>query len=419
MSMNVRTSQPVDTMATTSLEAVTAPPCEPRQTTGTSVIPLAAPEIQGNEWTYIKHCLDSGWVSSVGSFVERFEMDFADRLGSTHAVATMNGTAALHVALLVAGVGPDNEVVMPSLTFVAPANAVRYARAWPVFVDADADTWQMDVGRAVDFLTGGCQWSDGVLRNRDTGRRIGAILPVHVLGHPVDMEPLLEVAVKYGLPVIEDAAESLGALYRGRPVGRFGRSACFSFNGNKVMTTGGGGMLITDDGDLARRARYLSTTAKDDPVEGVHGNVGFNYRLTNLQAAMGCAQLERLDELLAAKRRVARRYREALGDLPGLTPMPEAPWARSAFWLYSIRLDEELATCSSRELRERLRLAGIDSRPFWQPLHLSPAHAGAQCLGGEVAERLHREILSIPSSCGLTETDQARVIDAVREVLGG
>lgn len=418
MSMNVRTNQPVDTMATTPLEAVTAPPSEPRQTTGTSVIPLAAPEIQGNEWTYIKHCLDSGWVSSVGSFVERFEMDFADRLGSAHAVATMNGTAALHVALLVAGVEPDNEVVMPSLTFVAPANAVRYARAWPVFVDADADTWQMDVGRAVDFLTGGCQWSDGVLRNRDTGRRIGAVLPVHVLGHPVDMEPLLEVAVKYGLPVIEDAAESLGALYRGRPVGRFGRTACFSFNGNKVMTTGGGGMLVTDDAALADRARYLSTTAKDDSVEGVHGNVGFNYRLTNLQAAMGCAQLERLDELLAAKRRIALRYAAALEGILGLSLMPEAPWARSAFWLYTIRLDETEATCDARELRRRLRAAGIDSRLFWQPLHRSPAHAGAQTLGGAVAEHLHRELLSLPCSCGLSEAAQERVINAVRELLG-
>jgi perosamine synthetase len=276
----------------------------------------------------------------------------------------------------------------------------------------------MDVTRMVEFLEHDCRRSGGDLWNRATGRRIGAILPVHVLGHPVDLEPLVEAAERFGLPVVEDAAEALGAEYRGRGVGCFGRVGCFSFNGNKVMTTGGGGMLVTNDDALAERARYFSTTAKDDTVEGVHGAVGYNYRLTNLQAAVGCAQLERLGELLAAKRRIALRYAVALEGIPGLSPMPEAPWARSAFWLYTIRLDETEAACGARELRRRLRTAGAESRLFWQPLHRSPAHAGAQTLGGAAAERLHRELLSLPCSCGLSEAAQERVIEAIRESLG-
>jgi perosamine synthetase len=391
---------------------------EPRAAAAGARIPLSVPEIGGNEWRYVKDCLDSGWVSSVGAFVERFECEFAARLGAAHAVATMNGTAALHVALRTVGLRPEDEVLVPSFTFIAPANAVRYAGAWPVFVDAEPDTWQMDPARVVHFLERQCERVGGDLRNRATGRRIGALLPVHVLGHPVDLEPILAVAERYGLPVIEDAAESLGARYRGQPVGRLGQIACFSFNGNKLMTTGGGGMLVTDDPALAEQARYLTTTARDDAAEGVHGTVGYNYRLTNIQAAMGCAQLECLDALPAAKRRIAARYREALADLPGVQAMPEADWAESAFWLYSIRLDEEIAGLDSRALRDRLTRAGIETRPFWQPLHLSPAHAGAPCLGGGVAERLHREILSLPCSCGLTPAEQDRVIAALGEALG-
>lgn len=389
-----------------------AAPREPRDP-----IPVAVPNLGGNEWAYVKECLDSGWVSSQGPFVLRFESDFAAYLGVKHAVATVNGTAALHVALLVAGAQPDDEVLMPSFTFIAPANAVRYCGAWPVFVDADPGTWQMDVEQVRTFLETRCDWSNGTLRNRASGRRIGAILPVHVLGHPVDMDPLLALAREYQIPVVEDAAESLGARYREVPVGRSRRLAAFSFNGNKVVTTGGGGMIVTDDEALAARARYLATTAKDDVDEGIHGRVGFNYRLTNLQAALGCAQLEQLDGFLAAKRRIARRYAEGLSGIPGLTLMPEADWARNAFWLYSVRIDEAGAACDARALRRRLHDLGIDTKTFWQPMHMSPAHAGAQVLGGEVAERLFREVLSLPCSTDLDEAAQDAVIAGVRSIL--
>ncbi len=253
-------------------------------------IPLCVPEIGGNEWAYVKECLDTGWVSSVGLFVDRFERQLADFVGAKFAVATVNGTAALHIALLVAGVRPDDEVLVSTLTFIAPANAIRYAGAWPVFIDAEPRYWQMDPEQVENFIERNCRWAEGILVNRTTGRRVSAVVAVHILGHPVDLDPIVAVCRKYGLAIIEDATESLGARYKGRMVGTLGDIACFSFNGNKLITTGGGGMIVTDNADWARKAKYLTTQAKDDPLEYIHNEIGYNYRLTNLQAAMGCAR---------------------------------------------------------------------------------------------------------------------------------
>lgn len=376
-------------------------------------VPLCEPVIRGNEWAYVKECLDTGWVSSVGSFVARFERELAARVGLRHAVATVNGTAALHTALLVAGVRPGDEVLTSTLTFIAPANAVRYVGAWPVFVDAEPDYWQMNPALVEEFLVRGCIERDGSVFNRATGRRVAAILPVHILGHPVDMESILRLARQHGIPVIEDATESLGAAYRGTPIGRLGDIGCFSFNGNKLITTGGGGMLVTDHEEWAIRARYLTTQGKDHPVEYIHGAVAYNYRLTNLQAAMGVAQLEQLDSYLEAKRRVARRYEQALGDLPGLTLMQEAPWACSAFWLYTMLVDEERCGLDARGLIAALSRQSIQGRPLWQPLHLSKPHAGAHRIGGEVSERLYDTAISLPCSVNLEPEVQDRVIDEV------
>jgi perosamine synthetase len=377
-------------------------------------IALSEPSFGGREWEYLKECLDTGWVSSAGPFVERFERAVADRVGARHAVATSSGTAALHVALLAAGVEADDEVLVSDLTFIAPANAIRYAGAWPVFVDAEATHWQIDPERVESFLRTRCRWRDRVLVNRETGRRVKAVLPVHILGHPAEMEALLRLAREHQLAVIEDATESLGASLDGRPVGTFGAASAFSFNGNKLITTGGGGMVVTDDDRVAERARYLSTQAKDDPVEYVHGTIGFNYRLTNLQAAIGVAQIERIDSHLAAKRQIAARYSSAFAGIRGVSPMRESPRAQSAWWLYTITVDQEQYGRTSRDLLSELRGEGIEARPLWQPLHLSPAHRGR---GGDlpcpVAARLYRDALSLPSSVGLTPDDQLRVIDAV------
>ena len=382
-------------------------------------IPLSVPEIRGNEWLYVKECLDTGWVSSVGSYVERFEAEMARAAGTRFAVATVNGTAALHTALLVAGVRPDDEVLVSTLTFIAPANAVRYVGAWPVFIDAEPATGQMDPARVAEFLERGCVARGGEVFDRETGRRVKAIIPVHILGHPVDMDPVLERARRFGLAVVEDATESLGATYRDRRVGQLGDMACFSFNGNKIITTGGGGMLVTDHETWARKARYLTTQAKDDPVEFVHDHIGYNYRLTNVLAAIGVAQLEKLPEYVATKRRIAARYAEALRDVPGLTLLGEANWARATFWMSVVRVDPEPFGSDSRALLRALEVRRIQTRPLWQPIHQSRAHAGSPRVGGAVAERFNRECLTLPCSVGLSPADQETVVRALIPISRG
>lgn len=368
----------------------------------------------GNEWHYVKECLDTGWVSSVGSFVDRFEKEFAERVGVRCAVAMASGTAALHIAALVSGIEPGDEVVSPAVTFIAPLNAMRYAGAWPAVVDVEPDFWQLDAAQVRRFLVEDCERRSGVLVNRHTGRRVRALMPVDILGHPVDLDAIHALADEFSLIVIEDATESLGARYRDLPLGRRSLVTCFSFNGNKLITTGGGGMLVCDDEATAKRARYLATQAKDDPLEYVHGTVGYNYRLTNVLAAMGCAQLEQLDAFVAKKRAIASRYVEAFRDVPGITPMREAPWAFSAFWLFTVLVDEKAFGSDSRALLRRLADAKIQARPLWQPMHQSAAHAGAWSRPCPVAESIHARALSLPCSVGLTEGDQERVIAAVR-----
>jgi perosamine synthetase len=391
---------------------------KPAPKAATNFIPLCVPHISGNEWEYVKECLDTGWVSSVGSYVNRFESMTADYVGTKHAIAAVSGTAALHTALLVAGVEPDDEVLVSSLSFIAPANAVRYCGAWPVFVDVDPDYWEMDHRLVAEFLETKCSLSQGALVNKETGRRVRAILPVHILGHPVDIDPLLELARRYDLKVIEDATESLGALYKDRKVGRLGDIACFSFNGNKLITTGGGGMIVTDNDEWARRAKYLTTQAKDDEIEYVHESIGYNYRLTNVQAALGCAQLEQIAEFIEKKRTIARRYEDAIRSIPGLSPMPHAAWANPVFWLYTILVDETVYGEDSRALMRRLAQNNIQARPLWQPLHRSPAHATAQACGGEVTDRLNRLALSLPCSVGLEPHELDSVIAVISRAHG-
>ncbi len=374
-------------------------------------IPLIEPEIRGNEWKYIQECLESGWVSSAGAFVDRFEQMVAQQCGCEHAVAMVNGTSALHIALLVAGVQPDDEVLVSTLTFIAPVNAIRYVGAWPVFVDVEPDYWQMDPVRVIEFLEKECRWSNGALYNRRTGRRITAIVPVHVLGHPVDLDPIVEIARKFELKVIEDATEGLGATYRGRPLGSIGDIGCFSFNGNKIITTGGGGMMVTSNEEWARRAKYLSTQAKDDPIEYVHREIGYNYRLTNIQAAMGCAQMEQLDAFVAAKREIADRYSLALREVPGIVPMQQASWAKSTYWMYTVLINEEKFGITSRQLLQVLAGQNIQCRPLWQPIHQSPAHASSRAGELPIAEQLSRKALSLPCSVGLSQVAQQTVID--------
>jgi len=389
---------------------------EPGAPAPADFIALCAPAIRGNEWAYIKECLDSSYVSSVGPFVDRFEIALAKYVEARHAVATSSGTAALHIALLVAGVQPDDEVLVSTLTFIAPVNTIRYVGAWPIFIDAEPDYWQMDPEKVVAFLDRECKWHNGELRNKTTGRRVSAILPVHILGHPVDMDTILEAARKYNLIVIEDATESLGAKYKGRMVGTLGDIACFSFNGNKIITTGGGGMIVTDNEAWACKAKYLTTQAKDDPIEFIHNEIGYNYRLTNIQAAMGVAQLEKLDEYIAIKRQIANNYANAFKDVPGLTPMREAEWAFSILWMYTILIDGARYGMDSRALMDSLEAQKIQTRPLWKPIHKNMPYLKCQNYHCSIAEKLNRCALSLPCSVGLSFVDQQRVINCIQSL---
>lgn len=380
-------------------------------------IPLSVPELAGNEWRYIKGCLDTNWVSSVGPFVDRFEAAFAARSKARHAVAAVNGTAALHLALRAVGLEPGELVVLPDLTFAAPAFAVAYCGAKPVFMDADPATWQMDAAKTARFLAEECRMVRGVCRHRRTGRRVRALLPVHLLGLACDMRAFSRLARRYRLALIEDCAEAAGVRHRGRPVGTFGDAGCFSFNGNKIMTSGGGGMVVTGDRRIADRARYLSTQAKDDGLEYIHNEVGFNYRLTNVLAALGLAQLEQLTGFIAKKRDIAEAYDAALQKLPGVTIMPRAPFTEPNFWLYTILLDPGCTLARRKAVIAGLRARGVEARPLWHPLYGLPAFKGALRYELEHSTRLYERAVSLPSSSSLTRADQRRCVAALKDTL--
>jgi perosamine synthetase len=364
------------------------------------VIPVFAPWLSGNARRYVLDCLDTGWISSLGEYVGRFEGEFARFSETRHAVATSNGTTALHLALATLGVGPGDEVLVPDLTFVATANVVRYTGATPVLVDADPTTWTLDPA--------------------DAGRRVTArtraIIPVHLYGHPADMDPILEIARAHGLWVVEDAAEAHGARYQGRRVGALGHIGAFSFYGNKIITTGEGGMLVTNDPALAQRAAFLRDHAMDPHRRYYHPEVGFNYRMTNIQAAIGCAQLEQVEAILDRRKAIAAAYEAGLVGIPGLGLPPSEPWAQNVHWMYSV-LVEPAFGCDRDAVREGLRVRGVDSRPFFVPLHDLPPYRTEAAF--PVAARLSRTGINLPSGTGLTLDEIATVCRALRELARG
>lgn len=373
-----------------------------RSVVGTaSQVPLHAPEFGGNEWAYVKDCLDTGWVSSVGSYVDRFEADAARLTGTLHGIAVANGTVALEVAMIVAGVEPGDEVLMPALTFVATANAARHAGGVPHFIDVDRRTLGLDATVLDLRIAAVAERRGSSLVNRETGRRIAAIVPVHCLGHPTDMDALLGVASSWGLPVIEDAAEALGSLWNGKPCGGLGTLGALSFNGNKILTTGGGGVIVTNDPGLARRAKHLTTTAKVAHRWAFrHDEAGFNYRMPNLNAALGVAQLEQLSGRIDAKRTLARRYGVAFSQLPGVALFPEPEGATSNCWLNTIMLDPGNAFLRD-PLLDALDASGLQCRPVWDPMHSLPMYD--TCPRGDltVTEDIAARAISIPSSAHL------------------
>lgn len=360
---------------------------------------LHEPIFAGNEWKYVKECLDTGWVSSVGKYVDRFEEMLADYTGAARAVAAVNGTAALHAALLLAGVQPGDEVLMPALTFVATANAVHYCQAVPHFVDSSYQTLGVCPDKLADYLAEIGEFKNGCLINKRTDRVIRALVVMHTFGHPADMDKLTEVCLKYKLELVEDAAESLGSYYKGRHTGTLGRLGVFSFNGNKTVTTGGGGAIITNDLELGKLAKHLTTTAKV-PHKWLfnHDRIGYNYRMPNINAALGCAQLEKLPEFLQQKRKLFVKYQEVLKEVKGVKLFQEPEFAESNYWLQAILLDDP----SKRDsLLAFTNENGIMTRPCWTLMPKLAIYQDCPKMDLAVAEDLAARIINLPSSANL------------------
>ena len=368
---------------------------------GQRSVALHEPCFQGREWDYLKECLDSTFVSSVGKFVDRFEAELAQYTGARRAVAVVNGTAALHIALLLAGVLPGDEVLLPALTFIATANAVAYCHAVPHFVDSEDRSLGMDAQALREYLLATTASQAGLCVNKRTGRVIRAMVPMHTFGHPVDIDALLAIARDFRIQLVEDAAESLGSTVGGQHTGTFGLLGTLSFNGNKTITTGGGGAILTNDEALGARAKHLTTTAKlPHRWCFTHDEVGYNYRMPNLNAALGCAQLEQLPHFLRQKRALFARYQSAFAGLDGVRLVAEPSGCSSNYWLQALLLDE--AAVDQRDaVLTATNDAGLMTRPAWTLLHRMPMFADAARAPLPVAESLERRLINIPSSAGL------------------
>ncbi|ATF15924.1 LegC family aminotransferase [Brevibacillus sp. HB1.4B] len=361
-------------------------------------IALHEPSFLGNEWAYVKDCLDTGWVSSVGKYVDQFEDMLKDYTGVKHAVAVVNGTAALHISLMLTGVEQGDEVLVPTLTFIATANAVSYCGAVPHFVDSSELTLGMDPIKLQQYLQEIAEVRDGFCYNKFSGRRIKAAIPMHTFGHPVDLDPLLEVCQRYHINLIEDAAESLGTYYKGKHTGNWGKLSILSFNGNKIVTTGGGGAILTNDDELARLAKHITTTAKVKHTWAfLHDQVGFNYRLPNINAALGCAQLERLPQFIRNKRSLADMYQAALSKIDGVRLFIEPSFAESNYWLQTIILDDRYMDARD-DVLNFTNEHGFMTRPVWTLMHRLAMYENCPKMDLSIAERLERKIINVPSS---------------------
>ena len=380
------------------------------------MIPLAIPDTRGNEAKYLLECIETNFVSSVGPFVTQFEERVAQACSAPYTVATSSGTTGLHVALTALGVGRDDLVLLPTFTFIATANAVAHCGAMPWLVDIAANSWTMDPQKLQEAMQRHAVRHEGRVLHRPTGRRVAAIMPVYTLGTPADMDRIREIACEWGLPIVADAAAALGARYKGAEIAELADLTVFSFNGNKTVTAGGGGAVAGLDGKLLDLVRHLSTTARIG-TDYDHDRVGFNYRMTNIQAAVGCAQMERLEEFVSAKRRIRADYDNAFIHVKGLELFPCPSWAESACWFSGLTLrDPNLPSIA--EICARLRVAGIEARKFWKPIHLQAPYAEAPRSDVSVAEGLWEKVLTLPCSTSLKQVDQERVIQTLKGVLG-
>lgn len=365
---------------------------------------LSPPHLGDRELELVRDAFASNWIAPLGPHVDAFEQEFCAVVGSRHAVALSSGTAALHLALRWLNLQPGDEVICSTLTFSASVNPILYERATPVFVDCDAGSWNMDPARLAEAV------EDGIKR----GRKPRAVIVVHLYGQSADIHSIAATCARHGIPLIEDAAEALGAGYKGRAPGVFGLAGIYSFNGNKIITTSGGGMLVSADEELIKKARYWATQARDSAPHYEHSEIGYNYRMSNVLAAIGRGQLSVLPERVEARRRNFERYRRDLGDLPGIAFMPEAEYGRSTRWLTCITIDSAAAGTDREKVRMALVSENIEARPVWKPMHLQPLFRNTRCYGGEVSARLFRDGLCLPSGSSLTNDDLDRVVAVVR-----
>lgn len=377
------------------------------------LIPLSVPNIAGNEWKYVKDCLDTGWISSVGSYVTQFEQMVADFAGAKYGVAAVNGTAALHIALLLSGVKQDDYVILPNLTFVASANSIKYLGADPILIDADPNLWQMDLDLLEEFLENETDEKDGHLFYIQDGRRIGAIMPVHILGNMCDMDRFMSIVKKYPLPIVEDATEALGTTYKGKSAGTFSPLACFSFNGNKIISTGGGGVIVTDDETMAKHAKHLTTTAKARSDEYYHDEVGYNYRLVNVLAAIGVGQMELLPSFIKRKKECVDFYKNELRGVADLRFQQELPDVTTNGWLFTIQTDKQ------QQLLDHLNANKILSRRFWMPMNKLPMYKDCVYVQKkDNADYIYNTCLSIPCSTNITNEQLEIVVKEIKAAIG-
>ena len=367
---------------------------------------LSSPHMGGLEEGLVAEAFASNWIAPLGPHVDAFEREFCEVIGAKHAAALSSGTAALHLGLALLGVGPGDEVLVPTFTFVASVNPIVYLGAEPTFIDSERRSWNVDPALLAETLEARAR----------AGRLPKAVVVVHLYGSSADLAPIIDACERYGVPLLEDAAEALGTKYRGRAPGTLGRIGAFSFNGNKIITTAGGGMLVADDAAIVAHARKLATQARDPAPHYEHSEIGYNYRLSNVLAAIGRGQLRVLGDRVAARRRNFEFYLEALGDLPGLEFMPETPWGQHTRWLTCVTIDPNEFGADCESLRHALGAENIEARPVWKPMHLQPVFAGCRRTGGQVAEHLFARGLCLPSGSNLTTVDLERVVDAIRRV---
>jgi pyridoxal phosphate-dependent aminotransferase EpsN len=369
---------------------------------------LSPPDLDGKEREYLLEAYDSNWITTLGPQVNAFEKEICEKTGIGYAAALASGTAALHLALLMLGVGAGDEVICSDLTFAASANAIVYLGARPVFIDSSKSTWNIDPTLLAEELE----------ERARKGRLPKAVVTVDLYGQCADHDPILKACGERGILVIEDAAEALGATYRGRAAGRFGLMGVYSFNGNKIITTSGGGMLVSDNEEFVKRAKFLATQARDPAPHYQHSQIGYNYRMSNLLAAVGRGQLEGLDRKIARRKQIKETYRAALGGLPGISFMPDAGYGEPNHWLTVVLIDPALFGADREAIRLALEAENVESRPVWKPMHMQPVFKGCQIRGGTVSEEIFQKGLCLPSGTGLSMSDQERIIEIIRRIRG-